>query len=280
MFQPLVKLDTLNFQFTPMKYYKEILSWSERGITVDSLYPEDDWSPLQFACSVGDIDAVRLLLSEGADVNYRSRSMAIPQISSLHIAVRCGHLEIVKLLVMHARDGINLTDQFGFTPVHYAAVLGDKDILQHLLNYGGISDVKSKNGSTPLDIVEHNDIQGVSDLLTSKTAAEKEKSLGKFREWLNKEINAGEFYQAFIDEGFTKGTTYLKKYAFTEQDLDKVGIVKQGTRNLLLTKWKIKNYLVDEDEDDDDEEDDEDEDDEGESGSGGSEDESGDSDES
>ena len=72
----------------------------------------------------------------------------------------------------------------------------------------------------------------------------------------------------------------MKKYAFTEQDLDKVGIVKQGTRNLLLTKWKIKNYLVDEDEDDDDDEDDEDEDDEGESGSGGSEDESGDSDES
>ena len=58
--------------------YKDILSWSERGLTVDSLYPYDDWSPLQFSASVGDLAATKVLLSEGADVNYQSATKAIP----------------------------------------------------------------------------------------------------------------------------------------------------------------------------------------------------------
>ena len=38
--------------------YKDILAWSEKGLTIDSLYPNDDWSPLQFSAAVGNLDTV------------------------------------------------------------------------------------------------------------------------------------------------------------------------------------------------------------------------------
>ena len=44
--------------------YKDIIAWSEKGLTIDSLYPNDDWNTLQFAAAVGNLDALRVLISE------------------------------------------------------------------------------------------------------------------------------------------------------------------------------------------------------------------------
>ena len=170
--------------------YKEILAWSERGLTIDSLYPHDDWNPLQFSVSVGNTDAVRILLSEGAEVNYQSASKAIPQVSALHIAVRAGHVDIVKLLIVHG--DVNRPDQWGFSPLHYATIARNKEIVNILLGNGASATLESKLGTTPLDVAKELKFDDIADLLQSKTNVESDPTLPKFREWLL-HLGAGEY---------------------------------------------------------------------------------------
>ena len=36
--------------------YNEIVTWSDR-VHIDSLYPQDDWNPLLYSSSVGEVEA-------------------------------------------------------------------------------------------------------------------------------------------------------------------------------------------------------------------------------
>ena len=241
--------------------YKDIISWSERGLTVDSLYPHDDWSPLQFSASVGDLDATKLLLSEGADVNYQSATKAIPQITSLHIAVRAGQLDVVKLLMMHG--DVNRQDQWGFSPLHYATIARNKVIVSLLLNNSASAVLKSKLGSTPLDIAKELKFDDITDLLLSKTNMESDPSLPKFREWLLS-LGAGEYLPKFQEAGYD--LAFISKAGLSHEDLDAIGIPaieKRGLRRKLIDLWDLsKFYDGEEEEEGDDEDEDEDEDEE------------------
>jgi len=238
--------------------YKDILSWSERGLTVDSLYPYDDWSPLQFSASVGDLAATKVLLSEGADVNYQSATKAIPQITSLHIAVRAGQLDVVKLLIVHG--DVNRQDQWGFSPLHYATIARSKAIVSLLLNNGGSAVLASKQGSTPLDIAKELKFDDIADLLLSKTNVESEPTLPKFREWLLS-LGAGEYFPRFLECGYD--LPFIAKAGLSHEDLDAVGIPaieKRGLRRKLIDKWDLGKFYEGEEGEEEDEEDEEGED--------------------
>ena len=107
--------------------YKDILAWSEKGLTIDSLYPNDDWSPLQFSAAVGNLDALRVLISEGADVNYQSKSKAIPQLTALMIAVRAGHMDQIQARLMWIHPSldafVSCREHFGLFRRRYHFVL-------------------------------------------------------------------------------------------------------------------------------------------------------------
>jgi hypothetical protein len=238
--------------------YKDILSWSERGLTVDSLYPYDDWTPLQFSASVGELDAMKVLLSEGAEVNYQSATKAIPQITALHIAVRAGHLDLVKLLVKHA--DVNRQDQWGFTPVHYATIHRNQEMVKILLDNGGSAVIASKAGTTPLDIATELKFDEIVTVLSSKTNIESDPTIPKFREWLLS-LGGGEYLNKFIETGLD--LRYIATNKLTHEDLDAVGIPaieKRGLRRKLIDLWDLDKFY--DGEDDGEDEDDEDEDDE------------------
>jgi hypothetical protein len=245
--------------------YKDILSWSERGLTVDSLYPHDDWSPLQYSASIGEIDALKVLLSEGAEVNYQSATKAIPQITALHIAVRAGHVDIIKILVMHG--DVNRQDQWGFSPLHYATIARNKEVVSLLLNNSASATIVSKAGSTPLDIAKELKFDDIADLLLSKTNVESDPTLPKFREWLL-HLGAGEYLPKFLEAGYD--LPFVAKSGLSHEDLDAIGIPaieKRGLRRKLIDMWEMDKFYdkdADEEEgdDEDDDEDDEDDDDE------------------
>jgi len=83
------------------------------------------------AAAAGDVDQVKLLISNGADVNEKDKDGRTP----LHSAAREGEMEAVKLLVEAGAD-LNCTDKDGQTPASLAMAEDHKGIVELLVSKG------------------------------------------------------------------------------------------------------------------------------------------------
>jgi len=118
-------------------------------------------SPLYMACSFGQSDMVKALLLRGACRTARDSTLRTP----LHEASRCGHLLCVtQLLGKQGRckltpDEVNAADVDGWTPLHYAANNGHREICGVLIAAGArldANDAFNPYGRTPLMIAQQN----------------------------------------------------------------------------------------------------------------------------
>lgn len=93
------------------------------------------WTLLHVACINGSIDAARELLECGADPNIAEvRPLHwTPQMNPLMSIIR--HQEFSPLLRANA-------DTLGFTPLHYAVIIGSEELIQLLLRHGADPTVK------------------------------------------------------------------------------------------------------------------------------------------
>ncbi len=90
------------------------------------------WTALQAASRYGHADVVCLLLNHSADVN----AMQQDQWTALHLALMSGtSFETVKALLEKGAD-VHVRDDIGRTPFHLATRLGDRQIMQLLLEFG------------------------------------------------------------------------------------------------------------------------------------------------
>ena len=100
----------------------------------------DGFHPLGLACFFGHVDAARLLLERGADVNALSRNDRI-QTAAIHAAAaseakdEATRYELVKLALDHGADP-NLPQGGGFRAIDAARQNGDERIEQLLLERG------------------------------------------------------------------------------------------------------------------------------------------------
>jgi ankyrin repeat protein len=138
------------------------------------------------AAASGDIDAVKLFLSKGDDINIRGNNGDTP----LLIAARNGHEDLVKLLIEKGAN-INASNNRGRTPLavakqgkhaevinilrqhgavetlHGAAASGDIDEVKRLLSEGQDVNSRDSEGQTPLHLaVKSGDREMVKFLLT------------------------------------------------------------------------------------------------------------------
>ena len=122
------------------------------------------YSPLGIV--IGNIEAVKLLLDNGADVNaFCGPGEETP----LHPVSASGEIEILELLISKGAN-INLRDKNGETPLHYAASCQQNLIIEQLIQKGAdinalancsieaamqsrASNLKSFSKKTPLDHV-------------------------------------------------------------------------------------------------------------------------------
>lgn len=132
----------------------------ERTTIVNMLREHGAKGTLHGAACLGDIDEVKRLLDEGADINAKSESGWTP----LHWAVSEGHESVVELLVARGAD-INAQFRLGGTPLSFAAIKGQKDMVEFLLAKG--ADI---NTGTPLVGAAANGHTAVVELLLAKGA--------------------------------------------------------------------------------------------------------------
>lgn len=167
-------------------------------------------TPLMWASSQGRIDVVRLLLASDVDVNYASNVGNFKGKNSLMWASSQGRLDIVTLL-LEAGAEVNAMDSDGVTAVMWASGseasnaehkkgLLEKptkdhieEIVQKLLQYGAMADMRDKDGITALMYAcFHGYSKAVLSLLNFGADASIKNKAGKTA--LQLAINAG-FYE-------------------------------------------------------------------------------------
>jgi ankyrin repeat protein len=102
-------------------------------------FGDDGFHPLGLACFFGRVDAARLLLERGADVNALSTNENV-QTAAIHAAAAAAgdettRYELVKLALEHGADP-NLPQGGGFRAIDAARQNGDARVEQLLLENG------------------------------------------------------------------------------------------------------------------------------------------------
>ncbi|GBM40117.1 Ankyrin-3 [Araneus ventricosus] len=95
-----------------------------------------DRKPVHVAAQHGYLDVVKLFLT--SDESLKDNTL-------LHLAVSGGHLELVRFLI-DKKVYLNAPDEKGDTPVHLAAIHGNKNILEILLYHGACYDSSNNSG--------------------------------------------------------------------------------------------------------------------------------------
>ena len=102
---------------------------------------------LHLACYENNVEIVRFLLKNGADINKEDKNGFTP----LYLACYENNVEIVRLLLEKDAD-INKEDKDGNTPLHVACYENNVEIVRLLLEKDADINKEDKDGITPLHV--------------------------------------------------------------------------------------------------------------------------------
>eukprot|EP00117_Sycon_ciliatum_P005873 scpid16975/ scgid9644/ Oxysterol-binding protein-related protein 1 len=126
----------------------------------DELTPEklDDCELLLQATRQGSFEDVQALLGRAVvNVNYAGRNRAYLGWGAIHIAAYFGHLQALKLLLKNGAN-INLQNASGDTALHKAAFTARMNIVLELLRCEADVRIINANGDRPIDVAQSEDI--------------------------------------------------------------------------------------------------------------------------
>jgi ankyrin repeat protein len=159
-------------------YASEIYRLIGKGAEVDCKTNEGI-TPLIFAVSNNNVDAVKALLSYKPDVNIITSRSETP----LLVAVKNGNIDIAEALIRDSAD-FDFSDKFGATPLHYASIYGYFYMVDMLLYYEVVNDRKTLDGTTPLMAAIWAENADIADLLIQNSADPEAKDKAGFTPFL------------------------------------------------------------------------------------------------
>ncbi len=112
------------------------------GAKIDAQETKTGATPLNEAAFKGHVDVVKLLLARGADTSIRDNAGFSP----VENAVRERHLEVMEILLAHAKKNQNLLNHL----LEEAVRRGQEDTVMLLLDDGAAIDTRFPSGSTAL----------------------------------------------------------------------------------------------------------------------------------
>lgn len=128
---------------------EEIKALLNKEPSLLNAFNSDGWTPLHLACYCGQVDSAKLLLSLGADIDAKAKN---PNESMpLHAAVANKQIQAVDLLLTKGAD-VNAKQSGGWTSLHEASLLGDKNMIKLLIEKGADIKMQKDDGKTPLEI--------------------------------------------------------------------------------------------------------------------------------
>ena len=108
---------------------------------------DDGRTALYYEVRSVHLDAIRLLIEKGADINVRDSEGA----SLLDDAVWTGSVDTVALLLAHGARLDEPDPETGATPINEAAYRGNAEVVQYLLQFHPNLEIADKRGYVPLD---------------------------------------------------------------------------------------------------------------------------------
>ena len=133
----------------------------DSGAKPDDVRPGDDATALHVAVFDGKVDAVKLLIKDGASINAHTTAGYTP----LHLAALKGNAEITKLL-LDAGAAVDAISAGGETPLHMAAMAGNTDVVSELLDAGADRGLRDFEGRTAYDIAKARGNETLAKLVT------------------------------------------------------------------------------------------------------------------
>jgi outer membrane protein assembly factor BamB len=106
---------------------------------------EKQANSLHKAAAAGDIEQVKKLVSEGANIDAKDKQGRTP----LHNAAANGRMEVAELLIEKGAD-INAQHNSGGTPLHLAVNRGHKEMIELLITKGADINIKNSGGNAPI----------------------------------------------------------------------------------------------------------------------------------
>ncbi len=107
------------------------------------------------AAKEGNIEEVRRLVESGVDVNVKDNDGRTP----LHFAAGLGYIEVVKYLISKGAYVNVKENAHGATPLHLAAEFGQIEVVKYLISKGAEVNVKDNYGNTPLDYARKTEVE-------------------------------------------------------------------------------------------------------------------------
>lgn len=105
------------------------------------------------ACNWGEVEPVRKLIQDGANVNTIVQIGLAGKISPLSVASSHGDYDLVKLLIDSGAD-VNAPVENGMTPLMTACLTKFPKIVELLIQHGADENKKNINGHTAHDLLK------------------------------------------------------------------------------------------------------------------------------
>jgi ankyrin repeat protein len=157
---------------TEEEFITSIKSIIEKGEDINAEQNRNKRTLLHLAAKKGYAKAVKLLLDNNADINARDVMDATP----LELAMLEDKIEIVHILITYGADLNAKSRSILSTPLHNAAMFGKVEIAKLLLENGADINAKNMYGFTPLKAAMIS-LEDENFMKTNNTTPEKQREI-------------------------------------------------------------------------------------------------------